>query len=102
MRQFEMAQDPVNWDDRPCLGTDIELWFGPADDMPVHLQETPTERQFRERTAKAVCAECPFVQRCLADELQRGIGEQWGVRGGLTAKERQDQIRRAAAEAEVA
>jgi WhiB family redox-sensing transcriptional regulator len=78
---------------RPCVGTDLDLWFGPADDTDSQLRETPRERRFREHTAKAVCAECPVVAACLTDELAFGIGEQWGVRGGRTAEERQDLIR---------
>jgi hypothetical protein len=94
---------PLNWGDRPCLGTDLELWFGPADDVSAHLQEEPDQRLFRERAAKAVCADCLFVEQCLADELQRGITEQWGVRGGMAAGERQALIRqRRAAEKQVA
>jgi WhiB family redox-sensing transcriptional regulator len=85
------------------LGTDLELWFGLGDDVPAHLQESCDQRLFRERAAKAVCADCPFVEQCLEVELQHGITEQWGVRGGLTAKERQTLIRqRRAAERQVA
>ncbi|MEO6088868.1 MAG: WhiB family transcriptional regulator [Umezawaea sp.] len=81
-------------DDLPmCVGTAFDLWFGPDCDKESQLRETPRERRFRERTAKAVCAECPFVAACLAEELAFGIGEQWGVRGGKTAEERQDLIR---------
>jgi hypothetical protein len=101
--KIEVTPISAQWADRPCLGTDLELWFGPADDVPARLQETPDQRLFRERTAKAVCDDCPFVERCLAGELQRGISEQWGVRGGMTAKERQELIRqRRAAERQAA
>lgn len=78
---------------RPCAGTDLGLWFGPADDVDPLLAETPNERSFRERTAKGVCSSCPVAAQCLEDELAFGIGKQWGVRGGMTAKERQELIR---------
>jgi WhiB family redox-sensing transcriptional regulator len=91
------------WDDRPCEGTDLELWYGPADDIALELREQTTEKAFRERAAKAVCADCLVRALCLEAELQHGITEQWGVRGGLTAKERQTLIRqRRAAERQVA
>lgn len=93
-------------DSRPCLGTDLELWYGPENpDLPQDLKESPTQRAFRERTAKGVCKECPFVERCLEEELAFGIGQQYGVRAGLTAKERQDLLRQrrgAVAQGEVA
>ncbi|WP_158842908.1 WhiB family transcriptional regulator [Saccharothrix deserti] len=93
MKRFQLTPVPARWEDRPCLDTGVELWFGPADDVPPPLQETPEDRRYREETAKAVCGACPFVKRCLEDELQHGIGEQWGVRGGMTAAERQQLIR---------
>lgn len=93
MKRFQLTPVPANWEDRPCEGTDLELWFGAPDDMPAELQETSADRQRREAVAKGVCGGCPFVAQCLADELQHGIGEQWGVRGGMTAAERQDLIR---------
>lgn len=76
-----------------CVGTDFELWYGPADDVDPSLRETPAERDFRDRTAKGVCADCPFIVGCLETELAYGIGRQWGVRGGLTADERQELLR---------
>jgi WhiB family transcriptional regulator, redox-sensing transcriptional regulator len=79
---------------RPCVGSDPELWFGPADDVVPELRETRSERAAREDVAKQVCAECPLSARCLEQELWFGIVEQWGVRGGLTASERQHLLRR--------
>lgn len=94
------------WVDRPCEGTELELWFGPENtDLPQELRETPSQRAFRERTAKGVCSECPFVEPCLEEELAFGIGRQFGVRAGLTAEERQDLLRQrrdAVAQGEVA
>jgi Transcription factor WhiB len=34
--------------------------------------------------AKALCATCPVREQC----LEAGMGERWGVFGGLTAGER--------------
>ncbi|TWP51252.1 WhiB family transcriptional regulator [Lentzea tibetensis] len=93
MKRFQLTPVPARWEDRPCEGSDLELWFGPADDLPGQLQETPAERRRREGVAKSVCAGCPVMAQCLAQELQHGLGDQWGVRGGLTAAERQDLIR---------
>jgi WhiB family transcriptional regulator, redox-sensing transcriptional regulator len=93
VKRFQLMAVPAQWEDRPCNGTDLELWFGAPDDMPVELQETPADRKRREAVAKGVCAGCPFVAQCLEDELQHGVGEQWGVRGGKTADERKDLIR---------
>jgi hypothetical protein len=38
----------------------------------------------------------------LEEALAHGIGDQWGVRGGMTAKERKDLIRARRAETEAA
>ncbi|SES37918.1 Transcription factor WhiB [Lentzea xinjiangensis] len=93
MKRFHLMEVPTNWEDRPCVGTDLELWFGASDDTPAHLRESAEDMRRRESVAKATCAGCPFVVRCLESELEHGIGGQWGVRGGMTAKERQDLIR---------
>ena len=81
----------ARWDDRRCLGTPIELWFGPPDD--AELPELPGERARRERWALQICRTCPVTASCLADELRRGITHQWGVRGGLTAEQRKTAFR---------
>jgi hypothetical protein len=85
-----------------CVGTDLELWFGPADGTSRALRETPAEQAFRQRTAKAICAGCPLVSSCLEEELAHSVGDQWGVRGGMTAKERKDLIRIRRTETEAA
>jgi len=50
----------------PCHVGDPDLWFA---ESPVDLER-----------AKALCAECPIRQECLAAALDRG--EPWGVWGG--------------------
>lgn len=52
--------------DVPCLSHDPDLWFAEAPD--------DLER------AKALCADCPVRQACLASALHRR--EPWGVWGG--------------------
>jgi hypothetical protein len=79
---------------RPCVGTDPELWFGPDDEVAPELREGYSERAARETVAKQVCADCPVTAQCLEQELWFGISEQWGVRGGLTAEERRNLLRR--------
>jgi WhiB family transcriptional regulator, redox-sensing transcriptional regulator len=93
MKRFRLMEVPAGWEDRPCLGTDLELWFGAPDDNPPCLQESSEDKQRRESVAKAVCGGCSFRAQCLESELEHGIGGQWGVRGGMTASERQDLIR---------
>ncbi|WNV83233.1 WhiB family transcriptional regulator [Umezawaea sp. Da 62-37] len=78
---------------RLCVGTDPELWFGPDDDVTPELRESHAERNVRENAAKQLCADCPFTAQCLEQELWHGITEQWGVRGGMTASERQHLLR---------
>lgn len=75
---------PDGWQYRPCLGTPMELWFGPDDESAEEL----SEQVRREKVAAALCAGCPFGTPCLAAELSRPASHQWGVRGGLTARQR--------------
>lgn len=50
----------------PCRVSDPDLWFA---ESPADLEQ-----------AKALCAECPLRQACLAAALERA--EPWGVWGG--------------------
>ncbi|MBW4717413.1 WhiB family transcriptional regulator [Saccharothrix obliqua] len=81
-------QGLTGWPDRPCRNTKAELWFGRSSNVADHLRESPNEIVLRLRTAKAICAGCPIRVECLEEELAFGTDNQYGVRGGLTAKER--------------
>ena len=84
-----LLESTPGWNRRACAGTPTELWFGPEDDV----RETPVQRMRREHEATRLCAGCPVRAACLADELRHGVSHQWGVRGGLTAGQRQTLIR---------
>jgi WhiB family redox-sensing transcriptional regulator len=49
--------------------------------------ERGPSRRGRNRTAKAVCLNCPVLQRCRKHALK--VREPYGVWGGLTASERE-------------
>ncbi|MFJ3198566.1 WhiB family transcriptional regulator [Streptomyces griseoviridis] len=68
-----------------CADGDPELFFPIGDTGPALLQE---------EEAKAVCRGCPLMESCLQGALERG--ENYGVFGGLSAKERRSLKRRAA------
>lgn len=80
-----IAHPPSGWEARKCVGTPLELWYGPEEDS---APETEAEQRFRERRAKALCLACPFRSPCLDEALQVRISHQWGIQGGLTAEER--------------
>ncbi|OAT69412.1 hypothetical protein AWB85_21770 [Mycobacteroides immunogenum] len=62
------------WKNRAaCSGHDPALWFGTG-------ERGPTDEQTRQ--AKAICAQCPVRQLCLAN------AEPSGTWGGLTEQER--------------
>jgi WhiB family transcriptional regulator, redox-sensing transcriptional regulator len=63
-----------------CRGPHTDLFF-----PPDHF-EKKTEREFRERQAKSICAECPVQEECLKYALR--INEQHGVWGGKNEAER--------------
>lgn len=71
-------------DHAACLGTMLELWFGPEG-----YAEPKDQARWRQRRATEVCATCPVRTDCLAEELIRPIGEQHGIRGGLTPRGRE-------------
>lgn len=88
------ANPPMGWESRPCVGTDEELWFGPADgDWPDREPESTTDRRRREAAGKRICSGCSAVEFCLSSELQRPITHQWGTRGGMSQDERRELIR---------
>ncbi len=62
-----------------CVGVDTAVFF-PADD------ECTSERQHRERVAKAICAACPVRPPCAVHALLHG--ELHGVWGGLSEADR--------------
>lgn len=65
-------------DGRPCTQTDEDLWFSSnADD---------TER------AKLLCGRCDFLRTCLEAALTND--EEFGVWGGMSARERRKVIER--------
>ena len=63
-----------------CRGPQAVVFFPPS------LGERRDEKSFREARAKAICAECPVVEECLAYAL--AIREQHGIWGGLSEIER--------------
>jgi WhiB family redox-sensing transcriptional regulator len=66
-----------------CRAEDTELFFHPDN------ERGPT-RAAREQAAKAVCARCPVVQQCREHAL--ASREPYGVWGGLSEPEREQQI----------
>jgi WhiB family transcriptional regulator, redox-sensing transcriptional regulator len=70
----------ANWDwqmKAACRGLGPEYFYG---------TQSGNDHRLRERAAKAVCAECPVIETCLAWALS--TKESWGVWGGLTVNER--------------
>ena len=81
-----MSRPPTGWESRPCQGTPTALWYGPEREFGGVPVETAEEREWRERRALDICRTCPFIKRCLDEELSFPLTHQWGVRGGMTAE----------------
>lgn len=72
----------VGWhDDALCgaVGNGWDDFYGVNNDQAMSRREVAR--------AKAICADCPVRQPCLADALRRD--DEWGVWGGYTPKERE-------------
>lgn len=81
--------DVYEWQfDGACREADPELFFSPE-------SERGPRRRARERAAKAFCARCPVLARCLEHSVQ--VKEPYGVWGGLTTTERANRSARTAA-----
>lgn len=72
-------------DEAACVGVDPEAFF------PIGTTG-PAVEQIEQ--AKAVCARCPVLGRCLAFAVEMGLTD--GVWGGLSEEERKAMKRRAA------
>ncbi len=66
-----------------CRSKDPEMFFHPEN-------ERGAARQAREAAAKAVCAQCPVLAICR--EHARVSRERYGVWGGLSESEREQQL----------
>lgn len=75
-------------EDAACAGTDPfgELFFGPADEHESSTHEPSRAEAHRVERAKAVCAQCPVLGKCLIHALSEP--EAYGIWGGLTRWER--------------
>lgn len=70
------------WLDRAaCAGAYADAWFPDASASATHEL----------RYAKTVCGRCDVQAECLEDALERKDG--YGLRGGLTPKQRQRLMR---------
>ena len=64
-----------------CAQTDPEVFF------PANKANSDEYNGYNNYDARKVCAECPVKGECLADALMTGDVE-YGMRGGLTPRER--------------
>lgn len=68
-----------------CRGIDSARFFSPTG-------ERGEARRRREQLARAICAECPVQKECARFALS--IGEEYGIWGGTTDRERISMLRR--------
>lgn len=76
--QTEIAASTAWIQEAICTTTDPEIFF--------------TENPESKRAAKQICSACPVKSECLEDALI--VGDAFGIRGGLTAKERVSLLRK--------
>lgn len=73
LRLADLDGRPENWREQAlCAQADPEAWF--------------PEKGHSTKDAKRVCARCPVKAECLEDALARD--EPFGVRGGLSERQR--------------
>jgi WhiB family redox-sensing transcriptional regulator len=84
---FQISDDHLNesWQVRAaCRGPHASIFFPPAQ------FERKEEKHGRELKAKAICAQCPVREPCLAYALR--IREPHGIWGGMSESERRPLI----------
>jgi WhiB family redox-sensing transcriptional regulator len=75
----------TDWrDDAECLTSDPEAFFPSARIPLVHVQQIDN--------AKAICGRCDVAEQCL--EYALSTGQEYGIYGGLTEKERRKLARK--------
>jgi len=75
---------PPWWRQAACRGRETALWFPTRGDAEAVRQ------------ARTICGSCPVREACLSaalDEELNVVGEASGIRGGVTAKERERMLR---------
>lgn len=83
----EMLERPIAswkdsaWDKGLCRHEDPDTFW-----IDYELDD-PGDREYKEREAKRICAECPIRDACAAYGL-RNTADRWGVYAGLTHRER--------------
>ena len=79
------GQDRKEWQDKAaCKGPNHAIFFPPS-----RLERRIDKRQ-REARAKEICEQCPVLRQCRDHAI--AIGEQHGIWGGLTARERKELV----------
>jgi len=66
-----------------CMDMDSEVFFSPE-------AERGAKRTRREDAAKALCRQCPVIDRCREHALR--VQEPYGVWGGLSESERAELV----------
>lgn len=88
-----------------AVATGDVLWYGAAKCGDAKVDDYYPEG-LREKALKSVarkaCEGCFVKYQCLEDELANGRNNQWGIRGGLTARERRAILDKAAKISDVA
>lgn len=80
VKPLSVDESDPTWRDRAaCLGMDPEDWF------PVSELESGSVLAHVEQV-KGICRSCPVIESCLSWALD--TQQQFGIWGGMTAKER--------------
>jgi len=69
------------WDEGLCNYEDPSIFW-----IDYETDE-PDDREYKERTAKRICADCPIRDACGIYGL-RNTADRWGIYAGLTHRER--------------
>ena len=77
-----------------CVGSGVDFFPQPPSKDGVHgHRSADPEYRRKVNVAKAVCNGCPVKQECLDTAMESTWFRDFGIRGGLTASER-EQLRR--------
>lgn len=83
----EVLEHPIRhwadhqWDEGLCNSEDPAIFW------VDYEADDPEDREYKEKTARRICGECPIMEACGLYGLRNTV-DRWGIYAGMTHRER--------------